>query len=74
LAIVTVYAAFHFATLEEYYSGTLYLPPFNGVSDGSIVICLAMFVSGCTTNEFWADEILGGQWLHLENMNEIRIG
>jgi len=50
LGIVSVYAAFHFATLEEYYTGTLYLPPLNGVSDGSIVIILATFISGCATN------------------------
>lgn len=69
-----MYAAFHFATLEEYYTGTLYLPPFNGVSDGSIVIVLAMFASGCATNAFWADEILGGEWLHLGNIQEITVG
>ena len=56
--VVTIYAAFHFATLEEYYTGTLYLPPLNGVSDGSIVIIIATFISGCTTNAFWASEVL----------------
>lgn len=66
--VVTIYAAFHFATLEEYYTGTLYLPPLNGVSDGSIVIIIATFISGCTTNALWASEVLDGSWLHLENL------
>jgi lipopolysaccharide export LptBFGC system permease protein LptF len=30
-------ASFHFSTLEEYYTGGLFLGPFNAISDGSIV-------------------------------------
>jgi hypothetical protein len=33
-----IYSAFHFITLEEYYSGVLYLGPFNGVSDGLMIV------------------------------------
>ena len=35
---VLSYIPFYFATLEEYYTGALYLPTFNGVSDGSVLI------------------------------------
>jgi len=51
----TAYAAFHFATLEEYYLGTLRLPPGNGVSDGSVLIVGACLVTGFTGNDMWAE-------------------
>lgn len=51
---VGIYSAFHFTTLEEYYSGMLYLGPLNGISDGSFFIIVASFISGLFGNNFWA--------------------
>ncbi len=60
---VGIYSAFHFATLEEYYTGTLYLPPMNGVSDGSFIIIIASIITGCFGNNFWLTPICDGSWL-----------
>jgi ethanolaminephosphotransferase len=46
-------ASFHFSTLEEYYTGGLFLGKFNGVSDGSILIIFIYLIMGCFGNEFW---------------------
>jgi ethanolaminephosphotransferase len=46
-------ASFHFSTLEEYYTGGLFLGRFNGVSDGSFFVILIYFIMGCFGNEFW---------------------
>jgi len=51
--IVLAMAAFHFSTLEEYYVGTLYLPPCNAVSDGSVLVCAMFILSGIAGNDFW---------------------
>ena len=55
--MIGLYSAFHFTTLEEYYTGTLYLGPCNGVSDGSFVIVVASFITGIVGNNFWATPI-----------------
>ena len=44
--MVSTYASFHFATLEEYYTGILYLPPLNPVSEGSVFMILGFIVTG----------------------------
>ena len=49
---------FHFSTLEEYYTGGLYLGPFNGVTDGSVALItlyIAMGIIG--NNNFWVIKI-----------------
>lgn len=38
LAVVASTAPFYFATMEEYYTGGLFLGPGNGITDGSIII------------------------------------
>ena len=35
---MVLHGIFHFTTMEEYYTGGLFLGPFNGVSDGSILL------------------------------------
>jgi hypothetical protein len=50
---VAIYGSFHFATLNEYYLGTLYLPIFNGVSDGSAVIIITLIVTGFIGPDIW---------------------
>lgn len=43
LALVASTGAFYFATLEEYYTGGLFLGPGNGITDGSIVL-IGLFI------------------------------
>ena len=50
LMVVMAMASFHFATLEEYYVGTLKLPPCNAVSDGSIMLILMYIITGILGN------------------------
>jgi len=59
LAIMMSCASFHFCTLEEYYTGGLYLGPFNGVTDGSVGVILMFLIMGLAGNEFWVTEIFG---------------
>jgi hypothetical protein len=47
---------FHFATLEEYYVGGLWLPVMNGVTDGSAVLIAINIIIGITGSEWWAIE------------------
>lgn len=66
--MITVYAAFHFATLEEYYVGTLRLPPLNAVSDGSVLAIGLFIFSGVKGNEVWATPVCDGSWLHIKGI------
>lgn len=61
LSILTSTMPFHFATLEEYYVGGLWLPIGNGVTDGSLVLILVNIFIGVLGSEWWALErdILG---------------
>lgn len=43
MGLVAVTQSFHFSTLEEYYTGGLFLGIGNGVTDGSIVL-IGMFI------------------------------
>lgn len=45
-------ASFHFSTLEEYYTGGLFLGPGNGVSDGSATVIAGFIVMGIYGNEW----------------------
>lgn len=55
---IGLYSSFHFTTLEEYYTGILYLGPGNGVSDGCAVILIANLVTICIgSNNYWATPV-----------------
>lgn len=71
---MTIYACFHFATLEEYYVGTLRLPVCNGVSDGSVLMIMLFIATGIFGNEFWAKGVADGKWLHMEGLDVLTIG
>ena len=62
LALITTITCFHFATLEEYYAGTLILPVCNGVSDGSILLITVFLATGIFGYEFWAYGVCDGTW------------
>ena len=69
--LVTTYGGFHFATLEEYYVGTLRLPPLNAVSDGSVIVILMCLVTGCIGNNFWATQTkINSSWLGFNGVPE----
>lgn len=74
IMLVSVMTAFHFVTLEEYYSGFLYLPPFNGVSDGSIPIILLSILTGYYGNNMWATPLMDGTWLNFEGVTVLTYG
>jgi hypothetical protein len=57
-----IYSSFHFATLNEYYVGTLHLPVCNGVSDGSVAIIVFMIITGFIGPGIWATPIVNGEW------------
>jgi ethanolaminephosphotransferase len=44
---------FFLNTWEEYYTGELNLPFIHGVSEGTVLACIAMHVAGFFGNSFW---------------------
>lgn len=50
-------AIFHFATLEEYYVGGLFLPVGNAISDGSLLYFITMSIPGIFGNECFVAEV-----------------
>ena len=50
-------ASFNFSTLEEYYTGGLFLGPFNAISDGSIVYIGLNILMAIFGNKFWITTI-----------------
>jgi hypothetical protein len=53
-------SSFHFSTLEEYYTGGLFLGPGNGISDGSAGIISLFTLMGLFGNE-WLQKIIIGE-------------
>lgn len=51
--MMTTCASFHFSTMEEYYTGGLYLGYFNGITDGSAIYYFGMFLMAIAGNGFW---------------------
>ena len=45
---LSITTGFYFATLEQYYSGSLALPVINGVSDGCVILILVELLSAYT--------------------------
>ena len=61
LGIMTVLfpcASFFFSTIEEYYTGGLFLLPFNGVTDGSLAIYISMIYMATFKNDIWTQPLL----------------
>jgi len=48
-------AAFHFCTLEEYYTGGLFLGDINGITEGSFLIFGIFILMGIKGNDFWLE-------------------
>lgn len=71
---ICILSAFHFITLEEYYSGYLFLPMFNGVSDGSVFIILSSLYSATQGNNMWATPLYDGTWLNIDGVTILTAG
>lgn len=72
---VCIYSAFYFVTLEEYYSGFMYFPPFNGISDGSVgIIALSFYTWHKGGSNFWATPCVDGRWLNFEGVEVLTMG
>ena len=66
---VASYAGFHFTTLEEYYVGTLRLPPLNAVSDGSVLVIILCFITAYMGNDVWAIQTkIPSDWLKIQDI------
>jgi len=60
IALTMAISSFHFSTLEEYYTGGLFLGPGNGISDGSVGIIGIFIILGMFGNE-WTQGIVFGE-------------
>ena len=65
---------FNFATLEEYYTGSLDLPPMNGVSDGSVLIIGLYLAIGIVGSDKMALNVRPGDWMHIEGIKSMTPG
>lgn len=72
--IVINVAAFYFATLEEYYVGTLRLPMINAVSEGTVLIVLVYLFSGLNGNSLWLTPFCDATWLGIDDVTELTLG
>jgi hypothetical protein len=57
LATLAVTQVFYFCTLEEYYTGGLFLPLGNGVTDGSVVFIALFMMCGIAGNDIFLYQI-----------------
>lgn len=48
---------FFLSTWEEYHTGVLYLGYVNGPTEGLIIACLVMFISGFMGPLFWRSQV-----------------
>lgn len=48
---------FYFQTWEEYYVGSMVLPPFNGPTEGLLLATIVCFITGFVGTEWWHEEI-----------------
>lgn len=59
LTVITACSVFHFSTLEEYYTGGLFLGPGNGVTDGSVLFFGIFITMGFIGNDFMTMKVYG---------------
>jgi len=72
--IIINVAAFYFATLEEYYVGTLRLPMINAVSEGTVLVVMINLYSGLVGNSMWLMPICDGKWMGIDGVEDITVG
>lgn len=59
LTFTLALSSFHFSTLEEYYTGGLFLGPGNGISDGSAILIGINIIMGIFGNEWLLEFFIG---------------
>jgi len=74
MTLICAYMVFHFTTLEEYYLGTLVLPMFNGVSDGSLPIIILLIFTGVIGNTWWGEDACDATWLGIPSITNLNKG
>ena len=52
------FVPFYFQTWEEYYVGAMFLPIFNGPSDGLLVIMSTCFVTSVYGTQIWNQQVI----------------
>ena len=52
-------SGFHFSTLEEFYTGGLFLGPGNGITDGSVPVLVVFILTGCIGNSWFLTKVAG---------------
>ena len=52
ICFTSALSSFHFSTLEEYYTGGLFLGPGNGVTDGSAIVIFIFTIMGIVGNDW----------------------
>lgn len=73
LLTISLYSCFFFGTLEEYYVGFLTMPPGNMVSDGSCVLLLLYFITGCTGSWIMSVRLFNIEILGIVGIKEITL-
>lgn len=71
--IIMVLASFHFSTLEEYYTGGLFLGLGNFITDGSVLIIGLFIAEGVIGNDFWLTMVFPDKNLRLNDCLNISI-
>ena len=51
LGVIGGTSTFYYTMIEEYYTGGLFLGPFNGVSDGSVILYTFFIIGAFLGNE-----------------------
>lgn len=65
--LIATTQSFHFSTLEEYYTGGLFLGIGNGVTDGSVLIIAIFLASGIFGNQIFDTKMaIGSGDMNLE--------
>ena len=58
MCIWSGFVPFYFQALEEYYTGTMVLPPFNGPTEGLLIASAMCFITAAFGPQFWHQPIV----------------
>lgn len=72
--IVTLMASFYYATLEQYYVGTMRLPMINAVSEGTVIGTGVYIFTGIYGNAIWVTPCLDITWVGIAGVSQMTLG
>lgn len=72
--ITSLYSVFYFGTLSQYYTGSLDLAVFNGVSDGSVGIVAVTLITGILGQSFWTIGLFDASFLSINGVIYLTAG